>query len=106
MKKQKEREDKMLKENMFLGRFRGKLGGGVKRSADKRRPEERVLKSSEGHFKNGVLDVKHLFRKASANDKDFDGHAVNNAKNKRGSVKKNQGKKKSGGRGGGGRKRH
>ncbi|XVF19442.1 hypothetical protein REPUB_Repub11eG0111500 [Reevesia pubescens] len=102
MKKQKEREEKMLKENMILGRFGGKLGGGSKRSADKRRPEERVLKSSEGHFKNGVLDVKHLFQKAPAKDSDFDGHAVNKGKKKKGSGKKNRGKKK----GGGGRKHH
>ncbi|KAK6247602.1 hypothetical protein QUC31_019167 [Theobroma cacao] len=103
MKKQKEREEKMLKEvNMILGRFGGKLGGGAKRSADKQRPEDRVLKSSEGHFKNGVLDVKHLFQKAPPKDNDFDGHGVNKGKKKKGSGKKNRGKKKGGG---GGRKR-
>jgi hypothetical protein len=27
---------------------------------DKTRPEDRVLKATEGRFKNGILDVKHL----------------------------------------------
>ncbi|KAG8483598.1 hypothetical protein CXB51_023480 [Gossypium anomalum] len=102
MKNQKKREEKMLQENMILGRFRGKLGGGsgTKGSTDKRRPEDRVLKSSEGHFKNGVLDVKHLFHKSPAKGNDFDGHPVNQGKKKKGSGKKNGGKKKGGGRGG------
>ena len=26
----------------------------------KTRPEDRVLRATEGHFKNGILDVKHL----------------------------------------------
>ncbi|KAK5803700.1 Imidazole glycerol phosphate synthase subunit HisH [Gossypium arboreum] len=106
MKNQKKREEKMLQENMILGRFRGKLGGGsgTKGSTDKRRPEDRVLKSSEGHFKNGVLDVKHLFHKSPAKDNDFDGHPFNKGKKKKGSGKKNGGKKKGGGRGG--KKRH
>ena len=49
---------------MILGRFGGTFGGnydsGPKRSEVKRRPEDRVLKSSEGLFRNGVLHVKHL----------------------------------------------
>ena len=28
--------------------------------AQKTRPEDRVLRATEGHFKNGILDVKHL----------------------------------------------
>jgi hypothetical protein len=27
---------------------------------EKTRPEDRVLKATEGRFKNGILDVKHL----------------------------------------------
>ncbi|KAE8674931.1 hypothetical protein F3Y22_tig00111708pilonHSYRG00282 [Hibiscus syriacus] len=105
MKNQKKRGEKILQENMILSRFGGKLvaGGSSKGSADKRRPEDRVLKSSEGHFKNGVLDVKHLFQKSPAKDNDFDSHPVGKGKKKRRSGKKNGGKKK-GGRGG--RKRH
>ncbi|GMJ07039.1 hypothetical protein HRI_004373100 [Hibiscus trionum] len=103
MKNQKKREEKMLQENMILSRFGGKLGVSGKGPADKRRPEDRVLKSSEGHFKNGVLDVKHLFQKSPAKDNDFDSHPVGKGKKKKGSGNKNRGKKK-GGRGG--RKRH
>ncbi|KAE8683701.1 N-carbamoylputrescine amidase-like [Hibiscus syriacus] len=90
---------------MILSRFGGKLGAGgsSKGPADKRRPEDRVLKSSEGHFKNGVLDVKHLFQKSPGKDNDFDSHPVGKGKKRRGSGKKNGGKKKGGG---GGRKRH
>ncbi|KAK8683253.1 hypothetical protein V6N13_039318 [Hibiscus sabdariffa] len=105
MKNQKKREEKMLQENMILSRFGGKLGAGgsAKGLADRRRPEDRVLKSSEGHFKNGVLDVKHLFQKSPAKDNDFDNHPVGKGKKKKGSGNKNRGKKK-GGRGG--KKRH
>uniref|UniRef100_A0A803PY52 RNase H type-1 domain-containing protein n=1 Tax=Cannabis sativa TaxID=3483 RepID=A0A803PY52_CANSA len=65
MKKQKEREQKMLQERLILGRFGGSSsrnsGSGGKRSEVKRRrPEDRVLKSSQGVFRKGVLDVKHL----------------------------------------------
>ena len=49
---------------MILGRFggssSGNYGSGVKRSEVKRRPEDRVLKTSQGVFRKGVLDVKHL----------------------------------------------
>ncbi|OMO77949.1 hypothetical protein COLO4_24934 [Corchorus olitorius] len=104
MKNQKKREEKMLKENMILGQFRGKLGGGAKRSEEKRRPEDRVLRSSEGNFKNGVLNVKHFFQKSPAQDNDSGGQAIHKGKKKKGGGKKNRGKKKGGG--GGGRKRH
>ncbi|XP_030505677.2 uncharacterized protein LOC115720655 [Cannabis sativa] len=65
MKKQKEREQKMLQERLILGRFGGSSsrnsGSGGKRSdVKRRRPEDRVLKSSQGVFRKGVLDVKHL----------------------------------------------
>ncbi|KAJ7960515.1 Axoneme-associated protein MST101(2) protein [Quillaja saponaria] len=65
MKKQKQREQKMLEEQKILGRFGGKhSGSSSKRSAGKRKPEDRVLKSTEGRFRNGVLDVKHLLSSA------------------------------------------
>ncbi|OIW16299.1 hypothetical protein TanjilG_19015 [Lupinus angustifolius] len=61
MKKQKEREQKMLQEGMILGRFGGKLANSnKKRPTGKHKPEDRGLKSSEGHFRNGVLNVGHL----------------------------------------------
>ncbi|KAM4084063.1 hypothetical protein ACB094_08G103500 [Castanea mollissima] len=66
MKKQKEREQKMLEERLILGQFGGKSSSSDKRSMGKRKPEDRVLKASEGHFRNGVLDVKHLLHSAPA----------------------------------------
>ncbi|KAJ9184295.1 hypothetical protein P3X46_004037 [Hevea brasiliensis] len=102
MKKQKEREEKMFQENIILGRFGGKLGGGAKRSLEKRKLENGVLRSSEGYFRNGVLDVKHMLNPASLKDNDSSNHVVGKEKKKKkGSGKKIRGKKK-----GSGGKRH
>ncbi|KAJ4891505.1 Uncharacterized protein Rs2_31253 [Raphanus sativus] len=68
MKKQKEREDKMLEQNMIIGQY-----GGTSRkkpAEKKRKPEERVLKSTFGNFRGGVLDVKDLLRFGSARSND------------------------------------
>ncbi|KAL6530815.1 hypothetical protein OROGR_014675 [Orobanche gracilis] len=103
MKKQKEREEKMLQESAILGRFGAYYsGGGAKKVDERRRPEERVLKSTEGNFRNGVLDVKHLLRPPSAPRAadENGGHALGKGKKKKGS-KKGHGKRK-----GGGKKRH
>ncbi|KAM5585117.1 hypothetical protein ABKV19_004494 [Rosa sericea] len=102
MKKQKDREQKQLQENVILGRFGGKSGGGSKRSVEKRRPEDRVLRASEGYFKNGVLDVKHLLRPTSSRDRDAGAH-VNFSGPKKGGGKKGGGKNKGKK---GGKKRH
>lgn len=85
---------------MILGRFGGKLGGGAKRSVEKRKPENGVLRSSDGYFRNGVLDVKHMLNPAPSKNNDSGNHMVGKGKKKE-SGKKNRGKKK-----GGGRKRH
>ncbi|KAB2631672.1 hypothetical protein D8674_009191 [Pyrus ussuriensis x Pyrus communis] len=66
MKNQKKREQKLQEQNMVLGRFGGNSSGSSKRSTERKRPENRGLKGSEGHFKNGVLDVKHLLRPTSS----------------------------------------
>ncbi|KAB1227488.1 hypothetical protein CJ030_MR1G010276 [Morella rubra] len=92
MKKQKEREQKMLEERLILGKFGGKHGGNAKRSVGRRKPEERVLKASEGHFRNGVLDVKHLLRPTPSTVNDSGSHRVTKGKTK-GGGKKNGGKK-------------
>lgn len=102
MKKQKEREEKMLKESLILGRFGG-FSSSRKRT-EKRKPEEKVLMASEGRFKNGVLDVKHLLQPAEVSTA-REGHnggyrGVNTGKKKKGRGKMNKGKK------GGDRKRH
>ncbi|XP_059665429.1 uncharacterized protein LOC132311527 [Cornus florida] len=100
MKKQKEREQKNLHESSILGHFGGNFGGGNKKVADKRKAEDRVLKSTEGRFRNGVLDVKHLLKPVASSDTVKDTPTVDKW-NKRKGGKKNQGKKK-----GGGKKRH
>lgn len=87
---------------MILGRFGGKSGGGSKRSVEKRRPEDRVLRASEGYFKNGVLDVKHLLRPTSSRDREAGAH-VNFSGPKKGGGKKGGGKNKGKK---GGKKRH
>lgn len=84
---------------MILGQFGGKHG--AKRSAGRRKPEDRVLKSSEGHFRNGVLDVKHLLHPTPSRESDSGTHVVTYKGKKKGGGKKNGGKKK-----GGGKKRH
>ncbi|XP_027919586.1 uncharacterized protein LOC114178086 isoform X1 [Vigna unguiculata] len=70
MKKQKEREQKMLQERLIMGQFGGKLGGSSKRSAVKHKPENKGLKLSEGHFRNGILNVKHLLNSAPSRDRE------------------------------------
>ncbi|KAL6536311.1 hypothetical protein OROGR_012883 [Orobanche gracilis] len=87
----------------ILGRFGAYYSGsGAKKVDERRRPEGRVLKSTEGNFRNGVLDVKHLLRPPSAPiAADENGeHALGKGKKKKGS-KKGHGKRK-----GGGKKRH
>ncbi|CAJ1938121.1 unnamed protein product [Sphenostylis stenocarpa] len=91
MKKQKEREQKMLQERLILGQLGGKLGGSSKRSAGKHKPENKGLKSSEGHFRNGILNVKHLLNLAPSRDHQTGTNMSNTWKGKGG--KKRQGKK-------------
>ncbi|CDY17121.1 BnaA05g10670D [Brassica napus] len=71
MKKQKEREEKTFEQNVIFGQF-----GGTSRkkpAADKKRkPEERVLKSTFGNFRGGVLDVKDLLRSGGSSSRTND----------------------------------
>lgn len=53
---------------MILGEFGGKHGGSSKRSVGKHKPEDRDLQASEGRFKNGILDVRHLLNSAPSRD--------------------------------------
>ncbi|KAL7000019.1 hypothetical protein U1Q18_001169 [Sarracenia purpurea var. burkii] len=97
MKKQKEREKKILQESSILGRFGAKLGNDAKKVGEKRKPEDKVLKSTVGYFKNGVLDVKHLLQPAATRESDNSTFAVDKGKKKKGG-KKSRGKKKGGGK--------
>ncbi|CAL1381335.1 unnamed protein product [Linum trigynum] len=105
MKNQKEREQKLLQEEMALGRFSGKRGGGARTFGGKRKQESRVLRSTEGFFKNGVLDVKHLVKSGGLSESRIPDSSMmdreRKQKNGGGGGKKKHGKKK-----GKGRKKH
>ncbi|KAJ1400470.1 hypothetical protein SESBI_29536 [Sesbania bispinosa] len=77
---------------MILGQFGGRTGGSSKRSIGKLKPENRGLKSSEGHFRNGILDVKHLLNSAPSRDHD----TATNMQGKRKGGKMKHGKKGAG----------
>ncbi|GER30263.1 UDP-N-acetylglucosamine1-carboxyvinyltransferase [Striga asiatica] len=97
MKKQKEREEKMAQENAILGRFGVYASNSSKKPVERRRPEDRVLKSSEGNFRNGVLDVKHLLKSPAPRSQDEDksgGRGHGKGKRKKGGKKKGGGKKR------------
>ena len=70
-------------------------------SLGKRKPENQVLKSSEGFFKHGVLDVNHLLRPAPSRNSDFGNEMAGKGRRKGGKKKNNKSNKK-----GGGKKRH
>lgn len=53
---------------------------------EKRKPEDQVLRSTKGYFKNGILDAKHLLHPATSRDDDSSEHVIN--KRKKGSGKK------------------
>lgn len=104
MKNQKKREEKMLEQEILIGHCGENLIKRTKKPEEKRRPEDGVLKSSEGRFRNGVLDVKHLLRAAPPSRDDDRGPPPMVSKG----MKKKGGKKKGGNgkRKGGGKKRH
>uniref|UniRef100_A0A0D9Y5F7 Uncharacterized protein n=1 Tax=Oryza glumipatula TaxID=40148 RepID=A0A0D9Y5F7_9ORYZ len=54
----KERKQLENRKERLLGIFRKRDSKNSK--AQKIRPEDRVLRATQGHFKNGILDVKHL----------------------------------------------
>ncbi|KAK2354399.1 axoneme-associated protein MST101(2) protein [Trifolium repens] len=90
MKKQKQREEKMLQERMILGRFGGKIGGSSsssKKSTGKHKPEDRGLKLSEGRFRNGILDVKHLLKSTPTRGNDTGKNMSNTGKRQGGNWK-------------------
>ncbi|KAK7369352.1 hypothetical protein VNO80_11389 [Phaseolus coccineus] len=101
MKKQKEREQKMLEERLIMGQFGGKLGGSSTRSAGKHKSENKGLKLSEGHFRNGILNVKHLLNSAPPRDRETGTNMSNTWKGKGGSNKGKGGNNKHGKKGAG-----
>lgn len=91
-------------QEILIGHCGENLIKRTKKPEEKRRPEDGVLKSSEGRFRNGVLDVKHLLRAAPPSRDDDRGPPPMVSKG----MKKKGGKKKggNGNRKGGGKKRH
>ncbi|CAL4952468.1 unnamed protein product [Urochloa decumbens] len=67
LKNQKKRELKKMEEEKLLGIFRKRDKNS---KVQKTRPEDRVLRATEGHFKNGILDVKHLLSKPKPSTRD------------------------------------
>ncbi|GAB2287098.1 hypothetical protein Dimus_021482 [Dionaea muscipula] len=109
MKNQKKREEKLLRENPMVECVGGKLGRSGKQSMERRKPEDMVLRSSEGSFRNGVLDVKRLLHDPAPPSRAEADNMIplgkkRGGKNDRGKKKggnKDRGKKK-----GGGKKKH
>ncbi|CAI9277441.1 unnamed protein product [Lactuca saligna] len=102
MKKQKERDQKMSQENMILGQVGGKHGSRSKRELESRKPEDRVLMSTAGRFRNGILDVKDMLKtSAPSRDRGFSGSRGSGGL---GLGDGGGGNKKGGG--GGGKKKH
>ncbi|CAO2186256.1 unnamed protein product [Urochloa humidicola] len=92
LKNQKKRELKKIEEEKLLGIFRKRDKNS---KPQKTRPEDRVLRATEGHFKNGILDVKHLLSKPKPSARDAPEPKMRKGKHK------GKGKQK-----GGRRKRH
>ncbi|KAG8053109.1 hypothetical protein GUJ93_ZPchr0001g31999 [Zizania palustris] len=88
MKNQKKRDEKKAEEERLLGIFRKR---DSKNSKDqKTRPEDRVLRATQGHFKNGILDVKHILASQKSSGKDAPEQKMRMGK------KKGKGKQKGG----------
>ncbi|KAI4385398.1 hypothetical protein MLD38_003429 [Melastoma candidum] len=97
MKRQKAREQRMLQENAILSRFGAKFSSSsnLDRPEEKHKPEQRALKSTQGFFKNGVLDVKHLMRPDPVSGSSQEVVRTHHGKGKKKGGKKNKGRKGS-----------
>ncbi|KAK8938472.1 hypothetical protein KSP39_PZI011709 [Platanthera zijinensis] len=91
MKNIKRREEKKMEEDKLLGIFSKRKNNHNK--AENRRPEDRILKSTEGYFNKGVLNVKHLLDRRPEKSDDR-GMSKTNGKRKKGKGK-GRGKGKS-----------
>ncbi|XP_068658386.1 uncharacterized protein [Aristolochia californica] len=90
MKNEKRKEQKNLAEGLILERF-GKHSSRSNK-LDKRKAEDRVLKATEGHFRNGVLNVKRLLQPSISSrenhDTPYDSKGKKGKKGKKGNGKK------------------
>lgn len=88
MKNQMKREQRKVEEERLLGIFRKRDTKNDK--AQKTKPEDRVLRATEGRFKNGILDVKHLLAPPKPSGRDAPEQKMRKGK------KKGKGKQKGG----------
>ncbi|XP_020578380.1 uncharacterized protein LOC110023352 isoform X1 [Phalaenopsis equestris] len=93
MKNTRRREEKKMEEEKLLGVFTKRRSNS---RVEKRLPEEKVLKATEGYFSKGVLNVKHLVEPKSV--KGDEGFVKKIGKRKKGKGKKRKGKGKRKGR--------
>ncbi|KAH7679755.1 hypothetical protein IHE45_06G080000 [Dioscorea alata] len=91
MKNQKKREQREMEENLLLGRF---IKRPKNNTTQKRRPEDRVLKSSIGNFSRGVLDVKDMLKPTPS--KGLHGESRSSREGKKKGKRKGKGKGKKG----------
>ncbi|KAK8964590.1 hypothetical protein KSP40_PGU022764 [Platanthera guangdongensis] len=93
----KRREVKKMEQDKHLGIFSKRKNNHNK--AENRQPEDRVLKSTEGYFNKGVLNVKHLVDRRPKKSDDG-GMSKTSGKQKKGKGKrKGRGKGKGMGKG-------
>lgn len=77
------------------------MAGGSKKAVQRRRQEDRVLKSSVGDFRNGVLNVRNILQQSAPQAAAEERGRPPKSRGKKKGAKKGNGKKK-----GGGKKRH
>ncbi|KAL6874695.1 hypothetical protein ACP4OV_013360 [Aristida adscensionis] len=90
LKNQKKRELRKAEEEKLLGIFRKRDNKNSR--TQKTRPEDRVLKATEGRFRNGILDVKHLLAPPKPSGRE--GPEAKMRKGKKGKGKQKGGKRK------------
>ncbi|KAG6403272.1 hypothetical protein SASPL_135489 [Salvia splendens] len=93
-------EEKLLQERAILGRFGAYSSSSSKKVPERKPAEDRILKSMQGDFRKGVLNVGHLLQASNYKGR----HPTGKGKKKK-DGKKSHGKRKGGG-GGGGKRRH
>ncbi|PKU71812.1 uncharacterized protein LOC110093426 [Dendrobium catenatum] len=90
MKNTKRREEKKMEEEKLLGVFTNRKSNS---KVEKRQPEDKVLKATEGYFSKGVLNVKHLLEPKSVKRDESSSKKIRKHKKRKGK-KKSKGKRK------------
>ncbi|KAG6389077.1 hypothetical protein SASPL_150536 [Salvia splendens] len=108
MKNQKDREEQLLQERAILGRFGAYSSSSSMKVPERKPAEDRILKSMQGDFRKGVLNIGHLFKPSAPETSNYKGKLLTGKGKKKKDGKKSHGKRKGGGGGGGGggKRRH